>query len=307
LELPGKSLAAKEERHKVEAGIRDAFVEIERQLRSFKTTLRREHLWKRPARREKTRQKKIDAVPFQQRNREMFFSLVSPQLNGLYQFVRHELARFQAVGDLMEDELTPEDVVDAALLRAYREFVKDPAGRDMRAWLIQLATEQLEAEVKRSKSQRDRTVHIEDDIPETPPTEAVSTLGDEILDFYQPDEDLKLEDIIPDVEVPSPEQEAETEELRQCVNLALAEMPREWRRALLLRHVEGLASAELARTIGRAEPEIEDILGSARQYLRQKLIESGFRFRQGDSRPTVQAKVAASSEKRKAKGSGKSG
>ena len=89
-----------------------------------------------------------------------------------------------AVGDLILGGLTPEDVVDAVLLRAYREFVKKPAGREIGSWLIQLATEQLQAEVKRLKSNRDRAMHIEEDIPETPPVEAVTTLGDEILDFF---------------------------------------------------------------------------------------------------------------------------
>jgi hypothetical protein len=64
--------------------------------------------------------------------------------------------------------------LDTTLLRAYREFVKDPADREIRDWLKQLATEQLEAEVKRLKSKRERTVHIEEDIRETPPTEEVS-------------------------------------------------------------------------------------------------------------------------------------
>jgi hypothetical protein len=70
--------------------------------------------------------------------------------------------------------------------------------------LIGLAVERLGAEVKRSKAERAGGVHIEEDIPETPPTEEVSTLGDEIMDFYQPDEDLKLEDIIPDMTAPTP-------------------------------------------------------------------------------------------------------
>jgi actin-like ATPase involved in cell morphogenesis len=74
------------------------------------------------------------------------------------------------------------------------------------------------------------TVSIEEDIPETPPTQEVSTLGDEILDFYQPDEDLKVEDIVPDLEVPTPEQVMETKELQTCVREALLELPRQWRR-----------------------------------------------------------------------------
>lgn len=103
--------------------------------------------------------------------------------------------------------------MDAVLLRAYREFVKDPSGRKARGWLIKLAREHLEAEVKRLQSERDSAVHIEEDIPETSPRAEVSTLGEEVLYFYQPDEDLKLEEVIPDIKVPTPEQATEIKEL----------------------------------------------------------------------------------------------
>jgi DNA-directed RNA polymerase specialized sigma24 family protein len=48
--------------------------------------------------------------------------------------------------------------------------------------------------------------------------------------------------------------------------------------SLLLRHVEGLASAELAKTIGKTESELERILEDTRTYLRQMLIKSGCHF-----------------------------
>jgi RNA polymerase sigma factor (sigma-70 family) len=230
-------------------------------------------------RREEVRRMKAETGSPQLRKRELFFWLVGRHLTGLHHFVRHQLAYFQAVGDLLPDELTAEDVVDAVLLRAYGEFVKDPTPQKIRSWLVQLARQHLETEVQRLKSRRDRTVRTEQDIPETPPTEAVSTLGDEILDFYEPDEDLKLEDVIPDLEIPTPDEVAETEELRWCVNAALAGMPKEWRRALLLHHVEGLRDADLARAIGKPQPEIRRILDRARHYLRQRLVESGCRLK----------------------------
>jgi DNA-directed RNA polymerase specialized sigma24 family protein len=74
-----------------------------------------------------------------------------------------------------------------------------------------------------------------------------STLGDEILDFYQPDEDLKLEDIVSDIEVPTPEQSVEAKELQKLVRSLLAQMPREWRRALLLHYVGWRPEAEVAK------------------------------------------------------------
>ena len=122
--------------------------------------------------------------------------------------------------------------MDAVLLQAYCDFVKKPAEGDMKAWLMELAQGRLVSEMKRVKAERERTVHIEEDIPETPPEEEVSTLGDEILDFYQPDEDLKLEDVLPDIEVSTPEEiAAAKEELLKCVNAALAAHDRNQSRA----------------------------------------------------------------------------
>jgi len=173
-------------------------------------------------------QTKMSTAPSKQQNRELFLSSARQHLNRLYEFVRYQLAYFQSSGDLLPGELTTEDVVDAVLRRAYQEFVKGSAEREVGSWLIQLATERLKSEVKRLKSERNRTVRLEEDIPEVPPAEEVTTLGEEIFDFYQPDEDLKLEDIFPDFDVSAPEDfVAAKEELLHCVNTALAGMPKE--------------------------------------------------------------------------------
>ena len=174
-------------------------------------------------------------------------------------------------------------MVDDVLVKAYRQFVKDAGGGPIKARLIQLAREQLDAVVKESKSWRRRTpVRTEQDIPDVPPSEWVVTLGDERLDFYEPDEDLKLEDILPDLDVPIPEEEAERRELRGCVGAALAGLPREWRRALLLRYVDGLTGVELARALGKPPRETERVLDHARPYLRERLLELGCRFKGSD-------------------------
>ena len=221
----------------------------------------------------------MNATHAEQRNRESFLSQISRELKGLYRFVRHQLAYAESVGDLVPGERNAEEIVDEVLLQAYREFVKEPDKREIGAWLIELAKKRIQADVKRSRTERNLTVHIEEDIPETPPVEEVSTLGDEILDFYQPDEDLKLEDVFPDVDISTPEDfVAAEEELVQCVNAALAAMPKEWRHALHLRHSGGLTLKELREVLKKDEPEIERILEYARQHLRQSLLESGCTF-----------------------------
>lgn len=294
LGVPGKTLATQEQRHDLDETIRDAFAEIDRQIEAHKATLRGEPMRKRRAT-TGTAQTTMKDTQSEKQNREKFFSLAGQHLERLYEFVRHRLAYFESLGDLAPGELAAEDVVDAVLLRAYHEYVnpsrdsglslskvervKEPAGRDLLSWLIEFATERLRSEVKRLKSERNRKVRIEEDIPDTPPIEEVSTLGDEILDFYQPDEDLKLEDIFPDVEISTPEEmTAAKEELLRCVNASLAAMPKEWRRALRLRHAEGFTDAELADALHKAAPEIERILEYGRQHLRESLIESGCTF-----------------------------
>ena len=275
-DVPGRKLAAQEERHNAEEAVREAFVEIERQLEKHKETLSHSYLYKRPARREELRRQKAEAFPADGRERELFSTVAEHHLRNLYNFVRREIAHHLVTGDLPPREITAEDIVDATLLQAYREFVKGSARREVRSWLIGLAVEKVEAEVKRSKAERAGGVHIEEDIPEPPPTEEVSTLGDEIMDFYQPDEDQKLEDIIPDMTAPTPEQVLESRELQRYINRTLATLPRVWRRAFTLHYVGGMSVAEIARMTKGAEPEVERHLEYAREYLSQRLREDGF-------------------------------
>jgi ribosomal subunit interface protein len=273
-DAPGRMLAAQEERHDAEEAVRAAFTEIERQLEKRKEALSHSYLYKGPARREALRREKAGAVPSEEL--ELFSTLAERHLKTLYNFVRREIAYYLATGDLPPGEVTAQEEVDATLLRAYREFVKGQGRREIRNWLTVLAIEKVEAEVKRSKAERASRVHIEEDIPETPPADAVSTLGDEIMDFYQPDEDQKLEDVIPDMTTPTPEQILESRELQRYINRTLAMLPRVWRRAFALHYVEGSPVAEIARMTMRAESEVERHLEYAREYLRQRLLEAGF-------------------------------
>jgi RNA polymerase sigma factor (sigma-70 family) len=224
----------------------------------------------------------------EQTKRQEFFSQVGGHLKKLYDHVRHQLGYFESVGDLAPGELKPEDVVDATLIRAYREWTRGEAERaknsspqdmqDMETRLIQLATRQLQSEVKRLRSERGSAVPIEEDVPETPPEEKVKTLGEEILYFYQPDEDLKMEDVLPDLSIPTPEQVAELREFRRCVNAASAALPGEWRRALQLRYVDGRTLKQTAAALRKSEREVERVIEYARRYLRQRLVESGCAF-----------------------------
>ena len=204
-----------------------------------------------------------------------FFRHVERHLTQLYNFARREIAYQVAIGGLLPGDTTAQDAVDEAVLSAYREFGKRPHNEDLKARLLQAVLETIEREVRRSTARRHRTVAIEQDIPETPPAEEVSTLGDEILDSYQPDEDLKLEDVVPHPDVPTPEQILEDRDRQAYIHRTLAGLPRARRLAFVLHDVECLSATEIARISGRREAEIERDLEHTREFLRERLLESG--------------------------------
>jgi RNA polymerase sigma-70 factor (ECF subfamily) len=275
LDVPQKTLAAKEESHDVEATIRAAFEGIERQLDEYKAALRGEQWWKLHRKRNELRQFKIGGGDSGRQDREWFFALVNPHLEKLNEVVRHVLTLMEARGDLPFETVDPEDIVGATLIRAYDEFSKDRAQGEIRSRLIRFTLKEVEAEVRRVKKEREGDVAVEQEVPAVLLEEGAATLGEEILDLYRPDERLEVEDIFPDLQVPPPEQEMEQEELRKCVRKTLRDMPREAQQALVVRYEIGLHGSELANALGKPTVEAKRLLDAARAKLRQALLAAG--------------------------------
>jgi RNA polymerase sigma factor (sigma-70 family) len=225
----------------------------------------------------------MKSTPAQKGQREPFF--FQDEIKGLYKFARERLAYHEAIGELNPGDVAAEDIAGTVLLRAYREYAKQSASehsKERRArgpWLEELATKQIQGTIDRLQAARSRGIALQQDIPEIPPEEKVSSLGDEVLYFYQPDEDLHVEDIFPDMEMSTPEElVAAKEELLHCVNTALAGMPVQWRRALRLRYAGGLTSAQLTEVLNEDLPGVERVLEYARDHLRQTLVAAGCTF-----------------------------
>ncbi len=207
--------------------------------------------------------------------REEFFKRIQPHLERFNQFVSSEIEYYLATGDLKSDELTPEDVIDAVVLQGSDEYTKNQPILPLDRWLVMLATKYLRKEVRRLQEAREEFVHLEEDIPETPPEEEVVTLGEEILDFYQPDEDLRMEDVVADPTAETPEQVAESREaVQQFVHQTLTELPRAWRDAFVLTRVQGFSTAEIAEIFDQPEKKVKQNLQQAENALKKKLIDS---------------------------------
>jgi DNA-directed RNA polymerase specialized sigma24 family protein/ribosome-associated translation inhibitor RaiA len=284
LELPGRKLAANGDGAVAEEALREAFRDIERQLKRYKSALRREHAWKQTTRREAVRREtKTDPTSTDAHGRALVGALILANLDRLYNFIRREIACHQAAGDLLPGEFRATDALEAVIARAVREFFERPGGLEPDRWLIQLALERLDAEAGRVRRHRPVAAPPEENVlgtlpgPRTPLECTVAATGDEIHDFYRPDEDLRLEDVAPSDAVPAPEDVRKTPDLQRYVNRTLAQMPRSWRHAFVLHHVEGLSIPETARVTGRTEPDVRHSLEYAREFLRLRVVESGLR------------------------------
>lgn len=272
LVVPLNVLASRGEMHDLTAVIRNEFDEIERQLKAYKSALRREPSWK--------REEKLGAAPASE-SPDWFFDLVEPHRKKLAEIVATVLPFLEARGDLPAHELEIDDVVDRALSRAYDDFSKQRTRGDIRSRLVRFAFNGITREVKRAEADRKYLIHIEEDAAPLRPDEQVRQLGDEVLTFFSPEECLCAADVVPEVAVPAPKDRAGADAIRQCVRAAVSALPQDAQRAVTLRYIVGLQGAELAKSMRRTRGEVEELLETARVALRKQLVEAGCISRAG--------------------------
>ncbi len=278
LKTPPRVIETRAEAGSVAGVLQEGFEELTRRLQEVKAKLRGEHLWKRKARREKLRlrNRAIPFVPMEEGPpaRRAETREILDHLDALWNRARREIAILLATGDLDPARADVADVIDAAVVRAVEEWEERPPEISLELWLWSLVREEILRLVAESRARR-AARSLEEDVPETPEEIEVSTLGDEILDFWQPDEDLRLEDVVDDPTLPLPEEVAERDELGRVAVRILAGLPREWRESFLLYAADGRSPEEISWLTGQSVEEVRQNIREARSFLRAKLLESG--------------------------------
>ncbi len=263
LHLPHKMIAADEEGENITEVISKTFSELDRQAQKHKSRLKKEHLWKRVSRRKKLKSKMFDshAVGNQSiiTNSESWFDSIKPHLDDLYHFAVHEITYLQAIGDLVADDMLPDELVDAVLVSAFEQQNEKPENLETKAWLYQLAIDILDKEIEESR-QRRKQISLETVIPD----EDIDT---NIYEFYQPDEVLKLGDLI-GVSESVPESEKDQAMVEQTLaQPAMSSLPRDWRRAAMLHYGLGFSLAQVAAIMRMEQAAVEDLLKLAVRFM----------------------------------------
>uniref|UniRef100_UPI001F079616 hypothetical protein n=3 Tax=Klebsiella pneumoniae complex TaxID=3390273 RepID=UPI001F079616 len=237
---------------------------------------------KRKARRERLRELKvrIAAKPASAAHEAEVARM--PLLSKLEAVARRELAYLRAVGDLPRDYPTLRDVVDEAIVRAEVEWQSVPGEKEAYTGLLKHLFAVLDNEVA---SSRQFGEFVSLDAPVEPDAQDVAEamVEEEIFEFYQPDDTLKLADIFAGSQHPDVATIAEQEELiDRSSELAFAfdllkDMPRLWRRIFLLIRVDGLNASSVSEIllIPGKEDAVRRWLMQAEAFIAAHLEEAG--------------------------------
>ncbi len=274
LHLPKKDIAAEEEGEENREIIAKVFDELERQGQKYKSRLKNHHLWKRKSRRrqlsfqlaEMTSQQAAAPAGEQEKQQASgWFDVIRPHLNSLYDFARREITYLQTSHELTPADILPDELIDETIVMAFENRHEKPENLSDKGWLFKLALDILDREIEKNR-QRQQTASLETVIPE----EDIDT---EIYEFYQPDEVLKLEDLIA-VSAETPEA-ATVQTEQQTLHGSLSRLPRNWRRARILYDTVGFEPTEIAAIMAMETAAVESLLAMAEQFIADHAQQTG--------------------------------
>lgn len=184
-----------------------------------------------------------------------FIEETEPYLPVLLEMAGHDLRYHEARGDIAAGELTPEEVVGEALIRANYERRRRPPDVPLRTWLLAMQIRVLDQLLEQRERETKRwAVSLDQPIPSAP----APFRDDSFWDWYQPDEVIKYEDQLP-VASDDPASLLGTE-------YETALEPPE-RRAWLLHDVQGLSLEQVAIALHLSARTARELVEQARTKL----------------------------------------
>jgi RNA polymerase sigma factor (sigma-70 family) len=280
LRLPSGQMAVQESAPTAAAAIKAASDDLLQQLSKHKDLLRNAHKYQRRrvadfrAKREVPFEQTIAAVAMPTVCAEDIGSYVNANLGRLQRFVERELYFRETADEIPADSVTTEEVIDEAVARALGDGIEKPERLSLEPWLYRLAMIAIDDLSTRSDDGT-TSIHLEDSARRP----NVRASDEPELQFHQPDETLTGESVIADRRLATPEQIADSDEMLQLVQSALAGASRSDRESFVLHAIEGFSVEEIAAITDRKAADVVSSVARARENL-HKCTPIASRFRQ---------------------------
>lgn len=238
LTTPQSALRAEDIEDNSKTSVLRAFDELFRRVEKFKSQLNREKSWRRHLAASST-------GPAAESPREL---------------------KERVNQNLPSGFIEPEAVVDEVFLEILSRTAKKPTDLSFRQWLFQVARRKLTNRLREFQMAQKES-HLEELVRISSPWE------DEMLNFYQPDERLRLEDILADDRSDNPEQAMEREETEKQLRQAIAHLPKPTRECFILSALQGFEPDEVAMIMGTTRATVLERVKEARKQLRRPVAE----------------------------------
>ena len=278
LRLPTGQMAAQRSGQNAQAAVKAAFADLLSQVTKHKELLRGH--WSRESSRSAGKREPSRLPAAQQKAappavmvvENAMVTWINANLFRLQDFVDSELQLRVAAGQLREDQVSCEEVIDEVMVGALSEENGKAAWLSPESWFHRLA---LQAIHRLIKSNAD-TGNLSLDAPAG--KQNVTGSDENVLQFHQPDDSLPEESVIRDASVRTPEEIFAGEEMVAQLDLVLHDVSTTDREAFVLYTMEGFTVEEISRLSGRSPELVRKSIQHARDKIQKKLPEQN-RFR----------------------------
>jgi len=192
---------------------------------------------------------------------------ISGNLDRLYRFVDDELRARVMAGQVREEQISPEEVVDEVMVSALSQEDASADFLTRESWFHRLAMQAI----RRLVHDNADTASISLDASAGTPN--VTGSDENTLQFHQPDDRLQEESVIRDQTVRTPEEIFSSEEMVAQLNLALVGLSTQDREAFVLYTLEGFTVEEISRLSNRSADLVRKSIHHVRERVQQKLPE----------------------------------
>ncbi len=266
LDLPNKTLRASKRADKLSKAANEAFNSLFREVKKFKAFLRHEPDYKRKIR--PTYKEMLLKTSTPEETQELYLDFIEKHFQRFYNFAYREIRNRIYQGLLKPGELMVQDVLDEAVLKISEEVEPNFNEKEVREKIYKTIESIIKRKVKEIRFRRvplEKTVEVHD-------------LDTELYEYYQPDDVVKIEDVIPDPNSPEPEDWYEEEEIEETVDRVISLLPNRWRQALQLVEMEGFTPEEVSMIQGVPPEVVKQEVENAKQYIREKLQDYGLKW-----------------------------
>jgi DNA-directed RNA polymerase specialized sigma24 family protein/ribosome-associated translation inhibitor RaiA len=279
LRLPSGQMAAQESAPRPAAAVKSAFDELLHQVGKHKDLLRSSHKWPRWRQGNNWRQPQVPfeqtlaAAPVPTVSSEDVRSYVDARLGRLQRFVEREIFFRESAEEVSTGAVTADEVIDEVVAVALSDGGDRPERLGLEPWLYRLAIRAMNDLASRGEEYCSG-IALEESVRRP----NVRASDEAELQFHQPDETFTEETVIADRRVATPEDLASSDEIMTLVQLALQDVGRHDREALILHALEGFSVEEIVAITARPADQVRASIAAAREHLRRSPPMTG-RFR----------------------------